>query len=88
MITHSGTLTSKGQVTIPAQIIKSANLKKGHKLSFSFEDGIIRIEPTINIVRRLAGSLVLPEKYKNMDLDKLIKVSREKYFKRKQYDIC
>ncbi len=80
MITQSGTLTSKGQVTIPAQIIKSANLKKGHKLSFSFENGIIKIEPTINIVRRVAGSLVLPKKYQNMDLDKLIQIAKEEHF--------
>jgi AbrB family looped-hinge helix DNA binding protein len=80
MITQSGTLTSKGQVTIPAKILKSANLKKGHKLSFSFEDGIIRIEPTINIVRRAAGSLILPKKYQKMDLDKLIQIAKEEHF--------
>jgi AbrB family looped-hinge helix DNA binding protein len=80
MFTQSATLTSKGQVTIPAKIIKSANLKKGHKLSFSYEDGIIRIEPAINMVRRLAGSLVLPKEYQGMDLDELIQISKEEHF--------
>lgn len=80
MITHSGTLTSKGQVTIPAQILKSANLKKGHKLSFSYEDGIIRIEPAINMVRRLAGSLKTPKEFVGMDIDKVIKLAKEEHF--------
>ncbi|MFA7301731.1 MAG: AbrB/MazE/SpoVT family DNA-binding domain-containing protein [Candidatus Shapirobacteria bacterium] len=80
MITHSGTLTSKGQVTIPAQILKSANLKKGHKLSFSFEDGVIRIEPTINMVRRLAGSLKTPKEFVGMDIDKIIKLAKKEHF--------
>ena len=80
MITHSGTLTSKGQVTIPAQIIKSANLKKGSKLSFTLEDGVIRIEPTVNMVRRLAGSLPTPKEFKGKDIDEIIKIAKEEHF--------
>jgi AbrB family looped-hinge helix DNA binding protein len=80
MITQSGTLTSKGQVTIPAKILKSANLKKGHKLSFSYDNGIIHIEPSINMVRRLAGSLPTPKEYIGMDIDKIIQQAKEEHF--------
>jgi len=83
MISQTATLTSKGQITIPVKIIKKANLKKGQKLIFSFENNIIHIEPAINMVRRLAGSLPTPKKYIGVDIDKIIQIAKEEHFSQK-----
>lgn len=80
MFSQSATLTSKGQITIPAKIIKSANLKKGHKLSFSLENGIIRMESFENMINRIAGSLQVPKKYQGVNLDKMIQLAKEEHF--------
>jgi len=84
MFSQSATLTSKGQVTIPAKIIKSANLKKGQKLVFHIDGDRIFIETAINMVDRMAGSFPLPEKFKGMDIEDIIRNSKEKHFKNKK----
>lgn len=84
MISQSATLTSKGQITIPSKIIKSANLKKGQKLVFTMNGNIINIETAQSMVRKLAGSLPVPEKFKGMDIDELIRVSKEAHFVNKK----
>jgi bifunctional DNA-binding transcriptional regulator/antitoxin component of YhaV-PrlF toxin-antitoxin module len=86
MISQSGTLTSKGQITIPSKMIKSANFKKGQKIVFSFVDGKIYLETAINQVNQLAGSLTIPKKYQNIDLDNFIQQSKEEHFANKKYD--
>lgn len=39
------TLTSKGQVTVPAKIREQLNLKTGDTLDFQVEDGAIKVVP-------------------------------------------
>ncbi len=80
MISQTATITSKGQITIPVKIIKQAKLKKGQKLIFTLENNIIHMESATDMVKRLAGSLVLPKKYQEIDLDTLIKQAKEEHF--------
>jgi len=42
---HTTTVTTKGQVVIPATLRKKLNLRKGAKLSVSEKDGKIVFEP-------------------------------------------
>jgi len=42
---HTTTVTTKGQVVIPAPLRKKLNLRKGAKLSVSEKDGKIVFEP-------------------------------------------
>jgi AbrB family looped-hinge helix DNA binding protein len=42
---YVSSLTSKGQVTIPASIRKALGLKPGEKVTFRLEHGAVRIQP-------------------------------------------
>ena len=71
------TVTSKGQVTIPAEIRKHLNIKEGDKLSFVIEDeGSVRVEapryPNVAALRGAAGSLATPKSWEEM-----VQIARE-----------
>ncbi len=56
------TITSKGQVTVPAEVRRQLGLKKNDKISFVIEDeGDVRLKapryPDIDSLRGAAGSL-------------------------------
>lgn len=71
------TVSSKGQVTIPAEIRKHLNIKEGDKLSFVIEDeGSVRVEapryPNVEALRGVAGSLETPRSW-----DDMLQIARE-----------
>ncbi|MHB8645361.1 MAG: AbrB/MazE/SpoVT family DNA-binding domain-containing protein [Thermomicrobiales bacterium] len=64
-------MTSKGQVTIPAEIRKQLQIKAGDKLTFVIEDkGKIELRapiyPTVASLRGAAGSLAKPASWDEM----------------------
>ena len=83
-MTYTATMTSKGQMTIPHQIVKKLKLKKSRKLVFHLENSRIYIETPVAMVKRLSGSFPMPDKFKGMDIEKIIKISKEEYFKNKK----
>ena len=77
------TVTSKGQVTIPAAVRKHLGVKTHGKVAFVFEpDGTVRLValryPTIASLRGAAGSLNEPLSYEQMRA-----IAREDYLKEK-----
>lgn len=59
------TITSKGQVTVPAEVRRYLGIERGDKIYFLLEDdGIVRVEvpryPTVASLRGAAGSLSSP----------------------------
>jgi AbrB family looped-hinge helix DNA binding protein len=48
-------MTSKGQITIPADIRRALALKQGDKVAVTMEDGHARIDPYGSVVARTAG---------------------------------
>lgn len=76
-----GTITSKRQLTIPADIFDKIGLSKGDKVLIKERKGELIIKPARLLVEELAGSVDIPEKLKGKDLDEAIKESKEKYFK-------
>jgi len=54
---HSSTLTTKGQATIPVFLRKKLGIKPGEKLIFIESDQGITIKTHSQLVRELAGSL-------------------------------
>ena len=71
------TITSKGQVTIPAEIRRYLGLKKNDKIAFVVQpDGTVQLRappyPTIASLAGAAGSLKTPMPWKEM-----IEVARE-----------
>jgi antitoxin PrlF len=49
------TLTSKGQVTIPAEIRRHLGLAPHDKIAFVVEADSVRIAPTESVIQRTAG---------------------------------
>jgi AbrB family looped-hinge helix DNA binding protein len=73
-------LSSKGRVTIPAEIRKHLSIKEGDKLSFVIEgDGSVRIEVcrygNLNSLKGAAGSLEKP-----LSWEEMIRIARDDHF--------
>lgn len=50
-----GTITRKGQVTIPIDIRRALGLQEGDTVSFVLDGGIARLIPRGDVVQRTAG---------------------------------
>jgi antitoxin PrlF len=64
----TATLTSKGQVTIPAAVRKRLNLKKGDMVAFSIENGEVFLKKPLTLCQ-IFGSvqpLHKPENFEQM----------------------
>lgn len=75
------TVSSKGQVTIPAEVRKHLNIKEGDKLSFVIEEeGTVRVAtpryPNVSALRGAAGSLETPKTW-----EEIIQIAREDHVK-------
>jgi AbrB family looped-hinge helix DNA binding protein len=71
------TVSSKGQVTIPAEIRKHLNISEGDKLSFVIEEsGSVRVEApryrNVAALRGAAGSLETPKSW-----DEILQIAQE-----------
>ena len=57
------TITSKGQITIPQEIMEHCHIRAGDKLDFVINnDNTLKIIPFISSLRSLKGSLPRPIK--------------------------
>jgi AbrB family looped-hinge helix DNA binding protein len=57
----SATVTSKGQITIPAEVRRALGLKPGSRLSFvRMDDGTYEISPATGSVVTLKGFITSP----------------------------
>lgn len=63
----TATLTSKGQVTIPADVRQRMGLESGDRIEFVEIDGGYAIKPAIDDVRSLKGLLRKPAKPVSID---------------------
>lgn len=71
------TISSKGQVTVPAEVRKRLGIKQGDKLAFVIEDGGgVRLKtprfPNLASLRGAAGSLKKP-----LSWDEMREIARE-----------
>jgi len=44
------------------------------------EDGVIKVEPAVDLVRRLAGSVKVPKRFRGMAIDEVIEKAKKEYF--------
>lgn len=51
----STTMTRKGQVTVPAELRKKMGLKRGDKVAFVLDDGVVRFERARSVVEMTKG---------------------------------
>ncbi|MBI2011486.1 AbrB/MazE/SpoVT family DNA-binding domain-containing protein [Candidatus Daviesbacteria bacterium] len=82
-MTQIATITSKNQLTLPAKFVRKLNLKAGHKVVISEEDGKLTLTPARAVVEQLAGSVKIPQNLKGKDLDKIIEEAKDRYFREK-----
>ena len=88
MLQTTATITSKRQLTIPIALFKKLGFKENQQVTVRENKGIMEIESTLEQVKRLAGSVKVPKRFSNMDLDEIIEKARDEYFleKRKSKD--
>ena len=77
------TITSKKQLTLPAELFRKAGLHIGQKVIVSEENGRLLLTPAELLVEELAGSVPIPKKWQGKDLDQIIHEARDEYFKSK-----
>ena len=77
------TITSKKQLTIPAEVFRQAGLQIGQRVIVSEENGDLKITSAEKLVERLAGSIPMPKKWKGKDIDEIIEEARNEYFSKK-----
>jgi AbrB family looped-hinge helix DNA binding protein len=81
---QSTTITSKMQLTLPILIARKMGIVSGDKLTVSDEDGRIILTPIKQLVNKLAGSVTVPDKLKNNDMDEIIREAKVRHFKHRK----
>lgn len=81
---QSATVTSKMQLTIPMSIARKVGLTSGDKVAVSEENGRIILTPIKQLITELAGSLSIPEKWKEKDIDLIIQEAKAQHFQNKK----
>ncbi len=69
------------QLTIPINIARKVGIEAGEKIKITEYDGNIIITPVKRLIEELAGSLSVPEKWKNVDIEAIIHSAKSEYFK-------
>lgn len=80
---QTATITSKRQLTIPAEMYRRMNFEKRQKVILSLEAHAIRIEPAVELIERLAGSLPVPSAYRGKDVDAMIADAKRAYLQKR-----
>lgn len=84
-MSQTATITSKRQITIPSKLFKEIGLKEGEKIIVSEKDGDLVLTPAVKLVKKLAGSIKVPKKWKGKDIDEIIEEAKYEYFRSKYY---
>lgn len=73
-------ISSKRQITIPAQIYRQLSLSQGDRLSISIDGKSLIIKKSKELLNELASSVTVPKRYKNKTIDFIIKEAKKEYF--------
>ncbi|EKD85465.1 MAG: hypothetical protein ACD_38C00018G0004 [uncultured bacterium] len=82
-MTQMATITSKKQLTLPAEIFRKAGLKIGQKVIVSEDNGRLILTPAEKLVMELAGSVPRPKEWKGKSIDTIIEQVKDEYFSKK-----
>ncbi len=81
---YTVTVSSKNQVTIPAELSRKWGIVKGHKLSLVVEGKKAILQPAANVVDELYGSVKVPARFRGMEIDEMIEKAKQENFARKR----
>lgn len=84
-MSQMATITSKKQLTLPAELFRRAGLRVGQKVIVSEDNGCLILTPAEKLVEELAGSVPVPPQWKGKSIDKIIDEARDEYFKEKYH---
>jgi bifunctional DNA-binding transcriptional regulator/antitoxin component of YhaV-PrlF toxin-antitoxin module len=79
-----GTITSKRQITIPAEIYHRAELSGKRKVLISEKNGVVSIVAFDRLVDNLSGSLKIKPQWRGKTTDQIIKEARADYFRKQK----
>ena len=80
---YLATITSKRQLTIPVELFELMAFQEGQKVIISKMDDGMKVEPALALVDRLAGSVKVPKRFKNLSADQIIIKAKKEYFSKK-----
>lgn len=78
---YLATITSKRQLTIPVALYQQMNFRQGQKVVIYKTDSGMKIESALSLVDRLAGSVKIPKRFKNLTADQIVAKAKKEYFK-------
>ena len=84
-MTQMATITSKKQLTLPAELFRKAGFRIGQKVIVSEENGRLVLTPAERLVEELAGSIPVPKRWKGRDVDQIIDEVKDEYFQKKYH---
>lgn len=84
-MSQMATITSKKQLTLPAELFRKAGLRIGQKVIVSEENGRLVLTPAEKLVEELAGSVPMPKRWKGKSIDAIIEQARDEYFTEKYH---
>ncbi len=72
----SSTITSKGQITVPAKVRRLLGLKAGDQVEFRLrEDGVVELVPQVGDIRAIFG--LLKPKVRGVSVEDMDRAVRE-----------
>ena len=77
---YTATVTSKRQITLPIKLFIDFGLKPGDKLTITRHGEGMLMQNQVDLVNKLAGSLKLRDKFKDMDVDEAITQAKNVYW--------
>ena len=81
---QTATITHKRQFTIPVRVYNELGLRAGDKVLVTHANGKLLIEPMTRLIDKLAGSVVVPDRFKRLkNANILIKKAKQEYFKQR-----
>jgi AbrB family looped-hinge helix DNA binding protein len=86
-MTYTATVTSKRQLTLPAEVYQALDLKSGSKVSLTLNQSTVTLEPVAKILDRLQGSVKLPKRFQGLDIEEIIQKAKDEYFTEKYKDL-
>lgn len=80
---YTATITSKKQLTLPAEAFRQAGFHIGQKVIVKEEGGSLVVTPAEKLVEELAGSVPIPPKWKGKDTDEIVEEAKTEYLMNK-----
>lgn len=77
---YIATITSKRQLTLPSKLTQKLNLRPGEKITIREENGHLVMTPAVKLVEELSGSLKLPNKFQDLNMEEIVKKAKVEYF--------